>query len=279
MAFPETRHTLIKRLAQGGQAADWHEFLSDYWGPVCRFAQRRGAMSATDAEDVAAQTLEAVIRNSLLSRWSENRSAKLRTLICTVVRNVISNRARVASGRERLAREHGGSLNRYEASSPEDVPEVAAEQADAFYAAWAEDIVQTAVEQLLAEYNRAGRGDHFRVLFGRICEQLSSAEIADALSMSPSAVDGCYRQARERLGEKLREVLREQVRRYSAPESAREELEQEWTRLGEYLRTHGGLEEAVRASYAAFAPERAGGWMTKVVIDRSTADTGASAGS
>jgi DNA-directed RNA polymerase specialized sigma24 family protein len=95
MAFPETRLTLIQRIASTGDDADWRQFLGDYWGPVCRFAAQRGSLGLADAEDVASLTFEALIANQLLPRWVINRSAKLRTLLCTVTRNVMSNRARV----------------------------------------------------------------------------------------------------------------------------------------------------------------------------------------
>jgi pimeloyl-ACP methyl ester carboxylesterase len=113
MVFPPTLLTLIERLAGGGEEADWREFLRDYWGPVCRFARQRGSLTVDDAEDVASETLEAIVKNNLLARWSANRSAKLRTLICAVVRNILSNRARVETGRDRLIQDHRGQLDRY----------------------------------------------------------------------------------------------------------------------------------------------------------------------
>jgi RNA polymerase sigma factor (sigma-70 family) len=268
MAFPETRHTLIQRLAIGGEPADWRQFLDDYWGPVCRFAQRRGRVSADDAEDIAAQTLEAIIRNRLLARWSANQSAKLRTLLCTIVRNVISNRARVSSGRERALVEHAAELDRYlstggsgeEAPAPQD-------QIDALYAAWAENLAQTAVEGLLAEYTQAGRQDHFRVLYGRICDEMTSSAIAEAMGMKVTSVESCYRQARERLGEKLREVLKSYVMRYCPVDKLDAEFAEQWSQLGTYLQAHGGLESAVRESYRSFPPEHRGRWMVKVALD------------
>ena len=88
MSFPETRHTLIHRLATGNTEADWQEFLNDYWAPVCRFAQRRAGLRLEDAEDTASLTFEALISNQLLVRWVAKRSAKLRTLLCSVVRKI-----------------------------------------------------------------------------------------------------------------------------------------------------------------------------------------------
>src|SRR5262245_3212426 len=98
MSFPQTRHTLIQRIVTRGDDQDWQAFLADYWGPVCRFAMRRGGLALADAEDVAAATFEALVANRLLARWVSDRAAKLRTLLCAVVRNVLSNRARVQAG-------------------------------------------------------------------------------------------------------------------------------------------------------------------------------------
>jgi RNA polymerase sigma factor (sigma-70 family) len=250
MAFPQTRHTLIQRLASGGEESDWREFLRDYWGPVCRFARSRGSLTLEDAEDVASETLEAIVKNNLLARWSANRSAKLRTLICAVVRNVLANRARVASGRDRIVREHAGELDRYLDLSSVDPEAEPSESADAFYAAWADDIVQKAVETLFAEYHATGSGDTFRVLHGRLCEEMSMGEIAVSLRATPSVVESQYRRARTRLAERLEELVRWQTDRYSKVEESESEFVVEWARLGDYLRAQGGLEEAVRRSAA-----------------------------
>lgn len=42
MTFPDTQASLIIRLSGGGSETDWQQFLSDYWGPITRFAARRG---------------------------------------------------------------------------------------------------------------------------------------------------------------------------------------------------------------------------------------------
>jgi len=250
MAFPQTRHSLIERLAGGGDEADWRDFLEDYWGPVCRFARQRGHLTLEDAEDVASETLGAFIRNNLLSRWSADRSAKLRTLICAVVRNVLSNRVRVEGGRARLVREHGAALDRYAAADGIDPAGLSTETVDAFYAAWADDLVQQAADGLLAECHAAGKGDSFRVLYGRICDEMPMSEIAAALNLAPAAADTQFRQAKERLSEQLRRLVHGQVDRYCRPEEADREFEIEWSRLRDYLHDHGGLDAAIRRSSA-----------------------------
>lgn len=259
MSFPETRHTLIQRLAGQGTESEWREFLTDYWMPVCRFARYHGHLQIEDAEDVASQTFEAVLKNQLLARWTESKTAKLRTLLCSVARNVLSNRARVATGRARLLTDRaahpdpGAGLMAValDGADPAD-----ADNADLFYAAWVEEILRQTVEGLLKDYNERGKGDYFRVFYGRLCEEMAMQDIAAALQLRASTVTSYYQHARDRLGEKLRDTVRAHVQRYAPTETAAE-FEAEWQRLGEYLSQHGGLEQTIRLAYQGFdAQER-----------------------
>lgn len=243
MTFPETRPTLIQRIVAEDREADWRQFLNDYWGPVCRFAAQRGSLPLADAEDVASHTFEALLTNRLLARWVDNRSAKLRTLLCAVTRNVMSNRARVEQGRARLLRDHlerGGELGGLDAP---------VEQVDAFYAAWVEDLVEQAVERLLSECHAQAKGDYFRVLYGRICEEMSMPEIASLLGLKLTSAENFYKAARKRLAAILQEQVQDHVSRYAPAGDAPHESSQEWQALGDYLTEHGGLEDAVRKAY------------------------------
>lgn len=254
MSFPNTRHTLIQRLASGGRDADWREFLDDYWGPVCRFARWKGNLSHEDAEDVGSVVFEALLKSRLLERWSEVQSARLRTLMCSVVRNVLSNRARVAIGRENLVQEHGGRLDRYRELSEIDVADTPVDQLDAFYSAWVDELLQAVIEDLLVEYNRSGKGDYFRVLYGRICEQMTVPEIAAALQIKLTATENYLRHMRQKLADRLRDTLRNQVLRYSDSDHLEAELAEEWTQLGAFLERQGGLEAAIRRLYLDSEP-------------------------
>jgi RNA polymerase sigma factor (sigma-70 family) len=249
MGFPNTRLTLIQRLAAGGSAEDWQSFMQDYWGPVCRFSLRWGAEGLSDAEDIATQTFEILWENRLLVRWVSNRSAKLRSLLCSVARKVLANRHRAQAGRQRLAHELAEHLQQ---ASPTDD-----EQADAFYAAWAEDLVAQAAESITTDYYRQAKGDYVRVLYGRLCQRLTIAAVAEALEISPAAVDNYFRHARQRLGDKLEELVRSQVEKYSPDEESAEEFAAEWRRLGTYLSAHGGLEEALQRACALLDPAAA----------------------
>jgi RNA polymerase sigma factor (sigma-70 family) len=249
MSFPQTRVTLVERLAAGGTEEDWQGFLKDYWGPICRFALRFGARDLDDAEDVASQTFEVLWEQRLLVRWASNRSAKLRTLLCSVVRNILSHWNRVRAGRQQRQEdlaEHVERLNQ----QPDP-------HLDAFYAAWVEDILQQAVESLAADYCRNGQVDYVRVLYGRLCQGMTIAKTAEALAISPAAVDHYFRHAKERLAEKLEQLVRRQLQSYCPPEEDQEEFTTEWQRLGQYLSEHGGIDDAVRRTYDLLDPVQA----------------------
>lgn len=248
MSFPQTRLTLIQRLATAGTEEDWHAFWSLYWGPVCRFALRFGARSLADAEDVASQTFEVILNNRLLDRWTLNRSAKLRSLLCGVVRNVLANQHRVREGRERILPDLVEHLRHLE--------QTRGDSSDEFYAAWVEDLVQRAVEAMAAEYHAQGKGDLVRVLYGRICQHRTVADVAVTLQISPRSVDSYYRQARDRLSQKLEDALRMQIRQHATAEEEAEEYADEWRQLGCYLAEHGGLEAALDTAYALLDPVR-----------------------
>jgi hypothetical protein len=124
------------------------------------------------------------------------------------------------------------------------------EAEDSFYAAWVEEIVCRAVDLLASEYCRQNQADRIRVLYGRLCEELSIAEVSAALNLKASTVDFYFRDARDRLSLTLQAIVRPQVERYCNAEQAEDEFAREWERLGSYLATHGGLDEAVRRCYA-----------------------------
>ena len=248
MSFPQTHLTLIQRLASGGSDEDWTRFFRDYWGPICRFALRWGATNLDEAEEVASHTFAVIWENRLLDRWVSNRPAKLRSLMCAVVRNTLSNWNRVRAGRQRMSAE---LIKRLEESS-----RTWDEQSDAFYAAWVEDVLQQAVESSAAEFYRKNQGDYIRVLYGRLCERLTIAEVAVALQITPSTVDYYFRSARDRLAEKLEMVVRPQVEAYCPPEDVKREFAVEWELLGRFLAERGGLEEAIRRAYDTLDPIR-----------------------
>ena len=236
MSFPNTHHTLIQRLAYGGSEYDWHEFLNDYWLPLCRFSMHRGRISWHDAEEIAAKTLEVLLQKDLLKRWYNTPRAKLRTLLCSVTCRVQANHARAASRREFVT----ASID---IESQTDASQDSTWE-ETFYAAWVDDLLQKCLNDLVHDYHRDGKGDYVRVLYGRLCEELSIADVAEALDLQPSTVDNYYRHAKHKLAAKLRSSVQSHVMRYSR--DGLSEFESEWNALADYLSAHGGIEQAVR---------------------------------
>jgi len=248
MSFPETRPTLIARLADGGDGTAWEQFLNDYWGPIVRFAVRIGRLPVDQAEDAASETLLVIFRSKLLLRWQNSPTGKLRSLICGVTRNLLANRQRVEQGRRNLladlAEQGGvpGALPVYD--SPE--PAAANDDEDIFYQSWADDLLAQAMRAVREQLYAEGRGDYFRALYGRVCEGLSAGDIAQSLGVSAAAVENFLRIARSRLTRTLQVAVQEQVERYSPAADAKAEFEREWHELAEHLDRVGGLETAIR---------------------------------
>jgi RNA polymerase sigma factor (sigma-70 family) len=236
MTFPQTRITLIERLATGGSDDDWRAFLDDYWGPVFHFCLRRGVANRSAAEEITSDIFIILSTQDLLRRWQANRTAKLRTLICAVARNLLAQHFRAPST-EPLGTE----------------PITDASDEDCFYRAWAEDLLRRSLDTLAASYRRHGQGDYLRVFLGRACEGLSIREVGDALALSESAVDHHYRHVRDRLQKELQRRVREQAIA-SCPEDAEAEFAQEWQRLKQYLRQQGDLEQVLEGAFAEMTP-------------------------
>lgn len=249
MSFPATRHSLIQRLTVSGAEEDWRQFLEDYWQPVCRFAARWGRLPFEDAEDVGSATFQVVLSGNLLQRWLQQPTAKLRTLLCSVVRKVLANRERVDIGRQRLLRENRELLQELMAVSFDgDEPTSSAPQ-DAFYAAWAEELITGTLRTLHAELLESGRADQFRVLFGRVCEGLTTAEVADCLDLPTTTVENHFKRTKQRLADQLEQATRRHVTRYCPVEDVEAEFQTEWQRLSEFLARQGGLDGMLRQTF------------------------------
>lgn len=257
MNFPQTRQTLIHRLANNANEQDWHRFLNDYWQPVCRFARNRAGLNADDAEDVAAEVFQAILQNRLLCRWASDRCSKLRTMLCTVVRHVLGNRARVQQGRKKLLKDNAYELREGANWPTIQKPDAPVEQIDLFYSAWVEGLLVRAVETMMREYHQTGKGDYFRVLYGRICEGMSMPEISRTLKIDTMRAENYFKAAKKRLGTILEEQVRAYADHYCEGEQVEVEFQAEWRAMGEFLVGNGGLEGAIARVYESFDPVEA----------------------
>lgn len=94
--FPDTRVSLILRLADPGDVLAWQEF-SDIYAPALLALARRRGMQPADAEDITQEVLFGVAR--AVQRFQPDRErAKFRTWLSRIARNLIAD---FCSGRGR----------------------------------------------------------------------------------------------------------------------------------------------------------------------------------
>lgn len=239
MTFPDTRLSLIRRVVATGDQISWDQFVATYWRAVCRFAMQIGNLQWTDAEDVSSQVFEILYRKSLLESWLSRPEARFKTLLCTVVRHVVRNQVRANRTAERHAFQQIQEARQLGAAATH-------QDLDLFYAIWAEELLRSAVQSLMGEYHREGRGDYFRVLHGRICEELTVKEVAEQLELKVTDVENYYRHARKRLADRLEQLLRKDVAYYTDLAAVDDEFQLEWQKLADRLQEQGGLEAAMR---------------------------------
>ncbi|HEY2762151.1 MAG TPA: sigma-70 family RNA polymerase sigma factor [Pirellulales bacterium] len=86
---PETRQSLLLRLADRADQSAWQEFAKIYTPVIYRLALRRGLQHA-DAEDLSQQVLAAVAK--AINRWQTDPTrAKFRTWLHRIAQNCIIN--------------------------------------------------------------------------------------------------------------------------------------------------------------------------------------------
>jgi RNA polymerase sigma factor (sigma-70 family) len=86
---PETRPSLLLRLADRADQAAWNEFAQIYAPVIHRLARRRGLQHA-DADDLTQQVLAAVAK--AIDRWQfDPERGSFRTWLHTIARNLIIN--------------------------------------------------------------------------------------------------------------------------------------------------------------------------------------------
>lgn len=244
MAFPETRVSLIRRIVTSGDAAFWDQFVAGYWRATCRFAMRIGNLQWNDAEDVASQVFEVIVRKSLLQSWLAKPEARFKTLLCTVVRHVVHNTVRT---KQRETRKIADQIQH----ALDDGNIAVHEDDDLFHTIWAEELLRTSVQAVMDDYHREGKGDYFRVLYGRVCEQLSFKEIAEHLDLKITDVENFSRHARKRLANELERRVRTDIAYYTDFAEIDAEFRREWQNLADLLQRRGGLETALRNSMSA----------------------------
>lgn len=188
---PETRPSLLVRLADRADQEAWHEFAQIYGPVVYRLALRKGLQHA-DAEDLAQQVLTAV--SKAIDRWQTDPTrAKFRTWLNRIAHNLIIN-ALTRSAPDRAA---GDSL------TLDRLHQAAADgpDSDLVRMEFRREVFRWAADRIRDEF-RSGTWDAFWLT---AIEEHTIDEAARRLGMSCGAIYAARSRVMRRLKEKVLE--------------------------------------------------------------------------
>ena len=170
---PETRHSLIQRLQDGGDDAAWEEFASIYRPIIVRIALRK-QLQFDDADDLAQQVLLLVLKN--IGNWKTDPArARFRTWLQTVVRNATMN----AVSRRPKDQASGGTTSLQQLHQCPD-------KADSlwFDLEWQRETLRWVAQQVRGEFEPAT----WTAFWDTAIEQISAQEVAERIGKSVGAV-------------------------------------------------------------------------------------------
>jgi RNA polymerase sigma-70 factor (ECF subfamily) len=211
--FAETHWSVVATAAESdapGAEAALEQLCRDYWYPLYAFLRRRG-QSPEEAEDLTQGFFaERVVTRRVLKDISPERG-KFRSWLLASLQNFVSHEREKATAQKRGGHiphvslelpDLGEAEGRYQAEPGHDLtPE------KLFDRAWAFTLLDQTQEELLATYERGGRGEAFAALRSFLPGATSSrpyAEVAAQLGKSEDAVKMAVSRLRQDFGKTLR---------------------------------------------------------------------------
>lgn len=188
---PDTRHSLIRRLQDGGDNAAWDEFASIYRPIIVRIALRK-QLQLDDAEDLAQQVLLSVLKN--IHKWKADPArARFRTWLQTIVRNATIN----ALNRRPKDQASGGtnSLNQIHQHP---------EKSDSlwFDLEWQRETLRWIAQQVRGEFESST----WTAFWETAIEQASPQEVAEKIGKSVGAVYIARSRVMQRIKQRILEL-------------------------------------------------------------------------
>jgi RNA polymerase sigma-70 factor (ECF subfamily) len=193
-----------------GRFAALERLCETYWRPVYCYVRQCGA-NEDDAEDLTQEFFAKFLRKNSVMR-AERERGRFRSFLLASVKNFLANERRRSKAQRRgggdvpvpLDDAAGAGVVAPDLGTGGNEPDLAFERN------WALTMLETALVQLEAEYERAGKGVLFRELRLMLWDDAEAgtyAQVGARLSMSSAAVKMAVsrlrRRARERL---LREI-------------------------------------------------------------------------
>lgn len=188
---PETRHSLIQRLQDGGDNAAWEEFASIYRPIIVRIALRK-QLQLDDAEDLAQQVLMLVLKN--ISKWKKDPTrARFRTWLQTVVRNAMIN----ALSRRPKDQASGGTTSLEQLHQSPD-------KSDSlwFDLEWERQTLRWVAQQVRSEFESST----WTAFWDTAIEEWSAQEVAERIGKSVGAVYIARSRVMQRIKQRIAEL-------------------------------------------------------------------------
>jgi RNA polymerase sigma-70 factor (ECF subfamily) len=195
--LPETRHSLLLRLAEPSDSTAWAEFLGTYEGAVMRYCRSRG-LQESDARDVVQEVLLAV--HHAMRTWQPTgRAGGFRTWLIRTTHNMCLKSLREQARGDRGV---GGTsvravFNDLSPSSEQESEDDCEWQRWAFY--WAANEVEHEVLPVT-----------WRAFWQTAVDGQPAAEVAQKLEMRVGSVYAAKCRVLSRLRERIQLLLRNQ---------------------------------------------------------------------
>lgn len=220
--FPITHWSLLAKATLRGDALG-QKALDDlcraYREPALRFIQQSWGKNLTDAEDIVQSFFLHFLRERLWRAASAEGNQRFRSLFLVSLRNFACNKYR--SG---MAKKRGGGCDHDPIELMEhDEQPVTEDETLCFDRAWAENLLQMAMQKVEALWAKRNRSDDFAILSSFLpgaAVTLSSQAAAAKLNMTIESL----RTTTFRLREELRKSLREEIAATVAPDEVDEEM-------------------------------------------------------
>lgn len=236
MNFPTTHWSVLAQATMNGDAAGREalgKLCMSYWRPVADFLKLRGYSDA-DAQDLTQEFFSALLASRGWHR-ADRAKGKFRNFLLGALMRVLHRERARAHSLKRGGGHMLASLDELAEEQGFEPGEVDPGAAQGFDHAWAEQLMEAALEALATSWEEDGRGPALKVLMAFLpagAQPIPYEQAAQALGMSLGAVKSQIL----RLRQEFREFLETQIARtVSAPHEIAEEMAHLYTVL-----THPG---------------------------------------
>ncbi len=218
MAFPDTKWTMLAEATLNGDAAGraaLEELCRRYWPAVCDVLRARGH-AAEEAEDVCQEFFGGLLQSSGWHR-ADRAKGRFRSFLMGALERTLADRRR----RQTRLKRGGGQPD----LTLEEVAEPSVEEDERrFDSAWAERVLEMALDALEQEMADEGDSGEFAALVGFLGSSADTAtnQVAAArLGLSPAALKSRIHRLRQRFRER---ILAEVARTVETPHEAEQEM-------------------------------------------------------